>query len=322
MRAAYVESCNADSPLEGLRVGGIELPPAPEGWVPVAVESASLNHHDLWSLKGVGLPPDRLPMVLGTDAAGIAPDGSRVVVHAVVGRPVGPDEDETLDPGRTLLSELHPGTLAEKVWVPPRNLIPVPAELTLSEAACLPTAYLTAWRMLRRDSGLGPGSTVLVQGSRGGVATALIQLARLLRLTVWATSRTDAGREHALAVGAHDVFASGARLPERVDAVMENVGEATWEHSLKALRPGGTVVVCGATSGANPPADLNRVFFRQLRIVGSTMGTVGEFRRLIEVLVRSEVRPVVAQTVALEDVGRGLAALDAGEISGKVVVEL
>src|SRR5690606_21072274 len=190
-----------------------------------------------WTLKGVGISEERLPLILGCDAAGLDEDGNEVIVHSVIGTPV--EGDETLDPNRSLLSEVYDGTFAEKVAVPKRNLVPKPKALSFEEAACLPTAWLTAYRMLFEKSGLQPGSTVLVQGAGGGVATALIALGAAAGYRVWATSRSEAKRERALELGAEAVFEPGARLPERVDAVMETVGQATWAHSLKSLRPGG-----------------------------------------------------------------------------------
>ena len=206
----------------------------------------------------MGISADRLPMIVGCDAAGVDEDGNEVVVHAVISDPGAGFADETLDPRRSLLSERYDGTFAERVAVPRRNLIPKPAALSFADAACLPTAYLTAYRMLFDKSGLQPGSTVLVQGAGGGVATALILLGSAAGYRIWATSRSEEKRERALALGADQVFPAGARLPERVDAVMETVGEATWSHSLKALRPGGRMVISGATSGPMPPADLSQ----------------------------------------------------------------
>ena len=188
--------------------------------------------------------------------------------------------------------------------MPRRNLVPKPAALSFEEAACLPTAYLTAYRMLFDSSGLQPGATVLVQGAGGGVATALIVLGRAAGFRVWATSRSEAKRERALELGADQVFGSGGRLPERVDAVMETVGQATWAHSLRALRPGGRIVICGATSGAAPPAELNRVFFLQLSVVGSTMGSRDELARLM-VLLRADRRAAPDRPDAAADPGRG-----------------
>lgn len=318
MLAAYVEQPNPSDPLAALRVGERPDPVVPEGWVRVRVRAASLNHHDLWSLRGVGLPVERMPMILGTDAVGTTDDGRDVIVHAVIasGDWMG---DETLDPSRTLLSELHQGTLAEYVVVPAGNVVDKPVGLSFQDASCLPTAWLTAYRMLTRY-GLSAGDTVLVQGSSGGVASAAIQLAHLLGMRTWATARTEAKRAFALELGADAAFDSGARLPERVDAVIETVGKASWGHSLKALRPGGTVIVSGATSGPDPSADLNRIFFLQLRVQGSTMGTREELAALAELVVASGVRPRVDRILRLEAAADGLAALEAGEVLGKVVL--
>jgi len=319
MRAAFVSRANPADPLAALEVGERPEPSVPDGWVRVRVRAASLNRHDLWSLRGVGLPPERMPMVLGTDAAGTTGDGQDVIIHSVISSP-GWEGDETLDPRRSLLSELHQGTLAESVAVPAGNLLPKPGWLTFEEASCLPTAWLTAWRMLTRDSGLTPGDTVLVQGASGGVASAAIALAHAFGYRTWATARTEAKRDLALELGAAAAFEPGARLPERVDAVLETVGEATWSHSLKSLRPGGTIVVCGATSGANPPAELNRVFFLQLRIIGSTMGTREEFAALLDFLHRTGLRPRVDRVFSLDAVADALTALEAGDVAGKLVV--
>ncbi len=323
MRAVYAASQDALDPLSGLRVGELPDPAPPEGWVPVQVRAAALNHHDLWSLRGVGLPADRLPMVLGTDAAGLDPDGNEVLVHSVIPSRSWQGE-ETLDPKRTLLSELHPGTLAETVWVPARNLVPKPAELTFAEAACLPTVYLTAYRMLFDAAGVRPGHRVLVQGAGGGVATAAIQLARAAGCYVLATSRSETKRADAVErLGAHEAVPTGTRVAP-VDAVMETVGEATWEHSLRSLRPGGVVAVAGATSGPAPSADLNRVFFRSLRVVGTTMGTLGQLHEVLAMLLATGVRPVLDSTFDLDSADQVRSAfthLASGEVFGKVVLE-
>ena len=176
-------------------------------------------------------------MILGCDAAGIDEDGNEVVVHAVISS----DDwrgDETLDPGRSLLSERFQGTFAERVAVPRRNLIPKPEGMSFAQAACMPTAWLTAYRMLFVTGDLAPGQTVLVQGSTGGIASAAIILGAAAGLRVWVTGRSEDKRERALGLGAAAAFESGARLPERVDAVIESVGEATWAHSLRAVKPG------------------------------------------------------------------------------------
>ncbi|MET8162117.1 zinc-binding dehydrogenase [Sphaerisporangium sp. NPDC005289] len=317
MFAVTCTSTDPDNPLAGLTLGERPEPQVPGGWAVVTVKATALNHHDLWTLRGVGIRQDRLPIVLGCDAAGVDEDGNEVIVHSVIGTPV--QGDETLDPKRSLLSESHDGTFAERVVVPRANLVPKPAGLSFEEAACLPTAWLTAYRMLFEKSGLEPGSTVLVQGAGGGVATALIALGRAGGYRVWATSRSEDKRARALELGADQVFAPGARLPERVGAVMETVGQATWDHSLKSLRPGGRIVVSGATSGAVPPADLNRVFFLQLSVVGSTMGTRDQLGRLATFLVQTGVRPIVDRVLPLDHAQEGFAALEHGEVFGKVV---
>jgi NADPH:quinone reductase-like Zn-dependent oxidoreductase len=319
MLAAFVTTFSAEDPLSVLEVGERPEPEVPDGWVVVDVKASALNHHDLWSLKGVGLGEDKLPMILGCDAAGLDADGNEVVVHAVISDPAWRG-DETLDPRRSLLSERYQGALAERVAVPAQNLVPKPAGLSFDEAACLPTAWLTAYRMLFTQSGLKPGDTVLVQGSGGGVATALIALARAAGFRVWATSRDEAKRARAVELGAHQAFESGARLPERVDAVMETVGQATWSHSCKALRPGGTLVICGATSGQAPKsAELNRIFFLQLRVQGSTMGTRAELAELLSFLDNTGVRPVVDQMLPLAQARDGFAAMNDGDVFGKIV---
>jgi len=319
MLAAYAAAVDPDDPLAGLRVGERPEPAVPDGWVAVTVRAASLNHHDVWSLRGVGLSAGKLPMILGCDAAGLDPDGNEVIVHALVGDPDWRG-DETLDPARTLLSERYPGTFAQLVAVPRRNLVPKPASLSFEEAACLPTAWLTAYRMLFVKSGLRPGQTVLVQGAAGGVASAAIALARAGGLRVWATSREERKRAFALAQGAHEAFEPGARLPDRVDTVIETVGEATWEHSIRALRPGGRIVVAGATSGPQPAAQLAHVFFRQLEVVGSTMGTREELTSLVRMLETTGVRPPIDRAVALADAAEAFAAMIAGDVLGKLVL--
>jgi NADPH:quinone reductase-like Zn-dependent oxidoreductase len=322
MFAVYAESLSAEDPLRGLAAGQRPEPEVPPGWSVVTVRAAALNHHDLWSLRGVGLGEDQLPMTLGCDAAGLDEDGNEVVVHAVISDPSWAG-DETLDPKRSLLSERHQGTFAERVAVPARNVVPKPPSLSFSEAACLPTAWLTAYRMLFTQSGLKPGDTVLVQGAGGGVATALIALASAAGMRVWATSRDPGKRERAAGLGAAEVFDTGARLPARVDAVMETVGAATWSHSVKSLRPGGTLVLSGTTSGANPTnAELTRIFFLQLRVCGSTMGTREELEQLLSFLDVSGVRPLVDRTLPLSQACDGFAAMAAGEVFGKVVFTL
>jgi NADPH:quinone reductase-like Zn-dependent oxidoreductase len=319
MLAVYASAINRDDPLSGLTVGERPEPEIPDGWTAITVRAASLNHHDLWSLRGVGLPEDRLPMILGCDAAGIDADGNEVIAHSVINDPSW-HGDETLDPRRSLLSERYQGTFADKVAVPRWNLVPKPPELSFEEASCLPTAWLTAYRMLFTRGALSPGSTVLVQGATGGVATALTVLGTAAGIRMWVTGRSEEKRAHALELGADQVFEPGARLPERVDAVMETIGQATWAHSIRALKPGGKIVISGATTGDAPPAELTRIFFLQLSVIGSTMGTREELGRLIRMCIDKGVRPAISRTVPLSDARQGFEAMLRGETAGKIVL--
>jgi NADPH:quinone reductase-like Zn-dependent oxidoreductase len=319
MLAASAVSQSSSDPLSGLVIGQRPDPVARPGWSVVTLRAAGLNHHDVWSLRGVGLPAERLPMILGCDGAGVDQAGNEVIIHAVVPSD-GWVGDETLDPARTLLSELYDGTLAEYVAVPSRNLVPKPAGLSFEQAACLSTAWLTAYRMLFVNAGLTPGATVLVQGAGGGVATAVIQLGSAAGYRVWTASRDEGKRAKALELGADRAFSSGERLPERVDAVLETVGAATWSHSINSLKPGGTVVISGATSGDAPAkAELTKIFFKQLRVVGSTMGNRAELGRLASFVVNKGITPVIDSTYALADARAGFEKMAAGDVFGKIV---
>jgi NADPH:quinone reductase-like Zn-dependent oxidoreductase len=319
--AVYASKIDRDDPLGCLEIGERPEPEAPDGWTTVSVRAASLNHHDLWSLRGVGLPEDRLPMILGCDAAGVDEAGHEVVVHSVISDPDWRG-DETFDPKRSLLSERYQGTFAERVTVPRRNVLPKPSQLTFEQAACLPTAWLTAYRMLFTRADAKPGMTVLIQGAGGGVATAATVLASAAGLRVWVTARSEDKRNQALALGADGAFEAGTRLPERVDIVVETVGEATWGHSVRALKPGGTLVVSGATTGDSPPAELSRVFFQQLSVIGSTMGTRDELERLIRLCVEKQIRPVIDRTVPLARAREAFQAMLDGSFVGKLVFTL
>jgi len=322
MRAVYAAAQSATDPLSGLVIGERPDPVVRPGWTTVTLRAAGLNHHDIWSLKGVGLPADRLPMILGCDGAGVDEAGREVIVHAVVSSPewLG---DETLDPRRSLLSEVHDGTLADRVAVPVGNLVPKPAGLSWESAACLSTAWLTAYRMLFTSAGVTPGATVLVQGAGGGVATALIQLGAAAGYRVWVTSRSEAKAARAVEIGAAAAFGSGERLPDRVDAVLETVGAATWSHSVNSLKPGGTIVISGATSGDAPPkAELTKIFFKQLRVVGSTMGSRAELERLASFVVEAGIEPAIDSVLLLDRAREGFERMLHEDVFGKVVFTL
>ncbi|GLZ82037.1 Zn-dependent oxidoreductase [Actinorhabdospora filicis] len=317
MLAAYANTVSSDDPLSALAVGELPDPEVPDGWTTVDVVASSLNRHDLWSLAGVGLPKDRTPMILGCDGVAIR-RGHPHLIYPVIADASLPDE--TLDPGRTLLSELHPGTFAEKIAIPARNLLAAPEGWSAHEAACMPTAWLTAWRMLTTRGRLEPGGSVLVQGAGGGVATAAVRLAATMGARVYVTSRDEAKRERVAGLGA-TALPAGARLPERVDVVIETVGSATFDHSLKSARPGARIVVSGATAGHEAPVDLRRVFFLQLEIIGSTMGTRDELAELLIFCSEHDLRPVIDRVYPLREAKKALAHLADGDIFGKIVLD-
>lgn len=311
MRAAYVSSIQPDAPLSGLTVGDLPFDP-PDGWVPVEVRASSLNQHDVWSLRGVGLPADRLPMILGCDAAGVTPDGAPVLIFPVV-------EDKADPRGYSLFSERYPGTLADRVAAPPENLIPIPDGVTFAEAACLPTAWLTAYHMLVTRGRVAEAGAILVQGAGGGVATAAVAIGVALGKRVYATSRDQWKREKVAELGAIAVE-PGARLPERVDVVIESVGEPTFEHSMKCAAPGARIVVCGATGGHLARVDLRRVFAMQLEILGSSMGTPAELAELLRLCATTELHPVIDSTYPFTDIPAAFTHLSTGRLFGKVVI--
>ena len=311
MLAAYAAALNPDEPLAGLRVGQFPHPLSPpDGWVGVEVRAAALNHHDIWSLRGYGLAERQLPMILGCDAAGVLDDGTEVIVHAGV-------IDER---GESLLSERYPGAFAERVFVPAGNLVPKPPELSFEEAACLPIAYLTAYAMLFGAADLRPGQSVLIQGAGGGVATAAIILGRAAGLEVQVTARDEQRRQRALALGAHQAFASGERLPQRVDAVLETVGEATFGHSVRSVRDGGRIAVAGGTSGLGVKLELPQVFMRRLRIQGVMIGTPAQLGDLVHLLAHSGARPLIDSSYPLTEIEGAFQRMLSGELFGKLVV--
>ncbi|MHB8717428.1 MAG: zinc-binding dehydrogenase [Candidatus Dormibacteria bacterium] len=345
MRVIRAARFGGDDPLANLEEASVPDPVAGAGEVLLQVTAASLNHHDLWTLRGVGSRPFTHPQVLGCDAAGIvlehgdagsAPDlpavGSEVVVHSVMtcGRCRACRGSEELHcPEIGLLSEPpYPGTFAEKLVVPAANVLPLPSGVDATSAACLPTAYLTAYRMLFTRAAAQPGMRVLVQGASGGVATAAILIGSAAGVTMFATSRDESKREAALRLGAARVFGTDREATRAliaasdggVDAVLDTVGEATYEMSLRVLRPGGVLVVSGTTSGPNPPAQLNRVFWRHLTVAGSSMGTRAELGRLLELCATGRLHPLIDSVRPLAEARAAVERLAAGEMAGKLVL--
>jgi NADPH:quinone reductase-like Zn-dependent oxidoreductase len=323
--AAYAKAPDPTDPLAALVLGERPDPQPPAGWTTVRVRAASLNMHDVNTLRGVRMSPERYPMVLGCDGTGVLDDGTEVVIHSCISSPgwVGP---ETLDPGRSVLSEHHQGSFAELVVVPARNVVPKPPSLTHAEAACLPTAWLTAYRMLFVSAGVHPGQTILVDGRDrlGSIATAVIQLARAAGFEVWAIARRPRDRELADQLGAHRVFRDDEhRLPGQVDAVFDaGVDEAGWSHAVPLLRPGAAVVCAGWRSGATAVGyrmGLDDLIFRELRLVGSTMGTVEDLANLLSFLDRTGLRPPIALELPLRRADEGIRTMLAGGVPGKIV---
>jgi NADPH:quinone reductase-like Zn-dependent oxidoreductase len=322
MLALSLVKPSASDPLSAVEIGERDSPVAPDGWTTVELKAASLNHHDVWNMRGVGVQEGWLPVILGSDGAGVDADGNEVIVYPLIADPDAGGGDETLDPRRRMISDGIDGTFAQTIVVPRRNLVPKPAQLSWESAACLGTAWLTAYRMLFGRGDLPAGSTVLVQGAGGGLSTALVALGRAGGLRMWVTSRSeDKCRRAVEELGADAAFADGERLPERVDAVMDSVGQATFKHSLRALKPGGLLVTVGATSGTNVDPELSRVFLNQIRIQGVAMGTRAELGRLAVLCATAGIEPAVDSTFALADATEGIRRMVDGELFGKVVFQ-
>lgn len=330
MKAVYASAVNHDDPLSVLAVGDQPEPQSRPFWSTVSVRAVTVNHHDVWSLQGVGLSAEQTPMILGTDAVGILDEdipgkhglkaGREVVLYTFVGT-----DGAGVAPGerRTILSEKYPGTMAEKTAVPSANVFAKPSNLTEIEAAALGTSWLTAYSLLFDAAGVKPGDFVLIQGAGGGVSTAAIQLAQAAGLEVFVTSREADKRVKALKLGAHAAFEIGARLPSKVDAVIESVGAATWSHSMKSVRPGGTIAICGATTGDQPGAELTRLFFQDIRVQGSTMGSREDFARLLRFVERANLHPAIDSVFSgLDAAPEAFAKMIEGNVFGKIAIEL
>jgi NADPH:quinone reductase-like Zn-dependent oxidoreductase len=311
------------------RFGTIDAPPVGRDEVGVRPVASALNHMDLWLTRG--RPRPVLPHVPGCDVAGIVEEvgegvtgwavGDEVVVNpavAPVEAVVAYGDDSPLGRGFQILGEQRWGGHGERVVVPARNLVARPADRTWEECAAYPLATLTAWRMLKRAR-LAAGERCLIVGIGGGVSTAALHLAVRMGAEVHATSRDPAKRDAAIELGAVGAYDSGQDWPIRADVVVESVGPATWERSIKALSGGGRLVVCGGTSGQKVELDLPRLFFKQIEVIGSTMGGYGEFAavtRLIEQGLPVSVDGVVDRS----EYPAALARLEAGDQLGKLVL--
>jgi NADPH:quinone reductase-like Zn-dependent oxidoreductase len=295
--------------------------PAPgEGDVLVELRAASLNHLDVWVRKG--LPSVPKPRILGADGAGVI---------------AGTDERVVINPGIehggriSVVGEHMNGTHAELIALPREYVHPIPGDLTFEEAAAFPLVFETAYRMLVTRANLQAGEWVLVWGIGGGVATAAMAIAKALGAHVIATSSSDAKLARARELGADEtVNHESEDVPARVrettgggaHVVVEHVGEATWSRSLNSARQEGRIVVCGATSGPNPPAALHRVWWKQLAILGSTMGTRADFQGAYDLIAAGKARPVVDEVFPLAEARAAHERLEAGEQLGKIVLRI
>jgi zinc-binding alcohol dehydrogenase/oxidoreductase len=310
-----------DGGPEVLRYEDAPDPEPGPGEVLVSLRAASLNHLDLWIRKG--LPSVPKPRILGADGAGIRTDtGERIVIN-----PGLEHGDQIL-----VVGEHMDGTHAELVAVPEANVYPLPDGLSFEEAAAFPLVFETAYRLLVTKAGLRESEWVLLWGIGSGVGTAGLAIAKALGARALVTSSSDEKLERARELGAdatvnHADDDVAAKVKEvtggaGVDVVLEHVGEATWQRSLQAARPGGRIVVCGATSGPNPPAALHRIWWKQLTIYGSTMGTKEDFEGAYELVASGRARPVIDSVYPLEESRAAHERMEAGEQFGKIVLRI
>jgi len=320
MFAVYATHADPDNPLAALEIGERPEPNAPEGWTRVRISHASLNRHDLFTLRGISGHPEGItyPMILGNDAVGTVDDGTPVVIYPMMGS-ADWRGDETLDPAWHIPSEFIPGTFADYAVVPKRNAVPLPNSLSPLHASVLGTAWLTAYRALFTKSELRAGQTVLVQGSTGGMATALIQLGRAGGFEVWATSRTEIGRAKAKALGATECFPSNEPLPRKVRAVIDSIGSDSWTHSISSLARGGTLVVTGGTTGFDVTLNLLPVIADQLTITGSIMGTLEDMKNMMNLIAQTGIKPEIGSIFPMEHAEEALRAMWEGKTRGKTV---
>ena len=321
MRAVWASGGNLENPLASVRNDVRRVPEVPKGWVKVKVAAVGLNYHDIITLKGLGMHKLTFPLTLGNEGVGFLEDGTEVIIFPVMGDR-GFKGDVTMDPKRHVLGELTQGALAEYVVVPEENVIKKPKELSMLTASVLGIAYLTAYRMLFGRSGLKKGQKMLVQGSTGGVAIALIQLGRAAGMTVWCTGRTEEKRALARKLGAHQTFEAGEKLPEKVAAVFDMSGAQTWSHSIDSIGTGGTIVTCGRHSGGKVEMDLLKVFAEQINIRGVYAGNREEFEKMVALVAEHKIEPHIPVVLPLEEAKEGLRMILAGTVQGKVVVKL
>jgi zinc-binding alcohol dehydrogenase/oxidoreductase len=309
-----------DGGPEVLRYEDVPDPTPASGEVLIELRAASLNHLDIWIRKG--LPSVPKPRILGADGAGVI---------------AGTDERVLINPGIVSNGKMHivgetmDGTHAELIAIPRAFVHPIPADLTFEEAAAFPLVFLTAYRMLVPRARLQAGEWVLIWGIGGGVATAALAIAKAVGAHVVVTSSSDAKLERARELGADATVNHGsedvvARVKELTGGgahvVVDDVGEATWKRTLDAARPEGRIVVCGATTGPNPPAALHRIWWKQLSILGSSMGTPEDFEHVYALVASGKARPTVDRVFPLADARAAHERLEAGEQLGKIILSI
>jgi NADPH:quinone reductase-like Zn-dependent oxidoreductase len=323
MRAAVAVRIDEKDPLSGLELkDGWPRPEPDPNQALIRVAATTVNMHDLWSLRGVGLKADELPKILGCDIVGWDAAGNEVMVTGAFADPDAGGGDETFDPKRSLVSETLPGSFGEYTIAPRRNVLPKPKWLSFQQAACLNVGWSTTYRVLFTRGRAQPGERVLIQGAGGGVATAAISMARAAGLYVIVTSRSEMKRQRALELGAHEAIPVGERLREPVDLAVETVGAATWKHSLRSLRPGGRLVTCGATTGSDVPFELPRVFYHQISIIGSTSGSRAETLKMLSFMHAANLRPVIDSVFPFERIHDAFRRMQAPDLFGNVVVDM
>ncbi|OAP55131.1 hypothetical protein AYL99_10831 [Fonsecaea erecta] len=324
MRAVYASVASPQDPLSSVRVGQRHLPEPKEGWVRVKMQAVGLNFHDIFTLRGLLMHEVRYPMILGNEGAGVLDDGTEVAIYPNMGDPEWKG-NETIDPKRHVFGELVQGNLAEYAMIPKRNAVPRPKGLDAKSASVMGIAWLTAYRMLFTQSRLRAGQTMLVQGSSGGVTTALIQMGSAAGFRVWTTGRTKAKRDLAISLGAQKTFEPGAKLPYLVDAVFDTSGASTISHSLASVKPGGTIVSCGIHSeGASPNVtiDLLHLLANQITLTGVYTGTRDEFVNLLDFVTTAGIKPYIGKVLPLAKATEGLKDIWEGRTNGKIVIEI
>lgn len=329
--------------FEKLSLEDVETPSPAQDEVLIQVKACALNHLDIWVRRGVPGQRMPLPMIPGSDIAGVVKKagsfvrgvkiGDRVVVSPGIscGRCTAClSGRDNLCASYGIIGENRDGGCAEYVCVPGVNVIPIPGKLTFNEAAAIPLVFLTAWHMLVARAGVRPGEDVLVHAAGSGVSSAGIQIAKLLGARVIATAGTDAKLKKARELGAVetinykklDFYEEVRRITRRrgVDVILDHIGADTWDRNIRSLRMGGRLVTCGVTSGFEVATDLRYIFFRRLSVLGSTMGTKGELVEIMNLVERGELKPVIDAVFPLSEIATAHKRMQERKAFGKIVV--